>query len=92
MKILHSFPVLLAGALLCLGSATASAQAPAPPPTQFTAQSLADMKTLNQLLEEIQLQQKTIADNQALIDQKLAAVTETVRTARIFVSRGGGRK
>ena len=41
------------------------------------------------LVEDLQAQQKTLADNQAKIDAKLAAITETLRQARIFVSRGG---
>jgi len=40
------------------------------------------------LVDDLQAQQKTIADNQAKIDAKLAAITETLRQARIFVSRG----
>ena len=43
------------------------------------------------LLTEIATQQATIADNQAKIDAKLAAIAESVRVARIFVSRGGGK-
>ncbi len=41
------------------------------------------------LVDDLQAQQKTLADNQAKIDAKLAAITETLRQARIFVSRGG---
>ncbi len=44
---------------------------------------------LGALVQELQAQQKTLADNQAKIDAKLAVITETLRQARIFVSRGG---
>jgi hypothetical protein len=44
---------------------------------------------LGALVQDLQAQQKTMADNQAKIDAKLAAITETLRQARIFVSRGG---
>ena len=37
---------------------------------------------------DLQAQQKTIADNQAKIDAKLAAITESLRQAKIYVSRG----
>lgn len=80
---------------------TAAQPAPAaaqPAPTaaqfnpQFTSQSQNDLKALSALITEIQAQQKSIADNQALIDQKIATLTETIRTARIFTKRGGGGK
>lgn len=37
---------------------------------------------------EVQAQQKTIADNQAKIEEKIATLADTLRQARIFVSRG----
>jgi len=37
----------------------------------------------------VRAQQAEIAANQAKIDEKLAALAESVRTARIFASRGG---
>ena len=43
------------------------------------------------LLTEVAAQQAVIADNQAKIDAKLATIAESVRVARIFVSRGGGK-
>jgi len=39
--------------------------------------------------EKQQQLEAEIAANQAKIDEKLAALSETVRTARIFASRGG---
>jgi hypothetical protein len=41
------------------------------------------------VIKEIQTQQATIAENQAKIDEKLAAVAEAIRVARIYSSRGG---
>ena len=43
------------------------------------------------LLNEVAAQQAELTDNQAKIDAKLATITESVRVARIFVSRGGGK-
>ncbi|MEI8340391.1 MAG: hypothetical protein WCH43_02515 [Verrucomicrobiota bacterium] len=46
-------------------------------------------KPLAALIQEVQAQQKTIADNQAKIDGKLATISENLRQARIYVTRGG---
>jgi len=43
------------------------------------------------LLRELALQQKTLSENQAKIDEKVAAVAEEIRIARIYVSRGGSK-
>ena len=51
----------------------------------------ADDPALVALLTEVAAQQAVIADNQAKIDAKLATIAESVRVARIFVSRGGGK-
>jgi hypothetical protein len=94
MRKLHLLSAFLAGASFLALPGTSPAQAPAqpqtPPAAQFTPQSLADLKALNALIAEIQAQQKTLADNQTAIDQKLATLTETIRVARIFSKRGGG--
>lgn len=39
------------------------------------------------LIKEVQTQQVQLAANQAKIEEKLATVTETVRTARIYTKR-----
>jgi hypothetical protein len=59
--------------------------------TSIVAQSPAtdDQKKVEALLKEVQAQQLVIADNQAKIDAKLAAVAEAIRVARIYGSRGG---
>jgi uncharacterized protein YlxW (UPF0749 family) len=41
------------------------------------------------LLKEVRAQQADLAANQAKIDEKLAAVAEAVRQARIYSSRAG---
>jgi septal ring factor EnvC (AmiA/AmiB activator) len=44
---------------------------------------------INALIKEVQTQQTEIAENQARIEEKLATLSETIREARIFSSRGG---
>ena len=39
------------------------------------------------LIKEVQTQQAQLAANQAKIEEKLATVSETVRTARIYTKR-----
>ena len=43
------------------------------------------------LVNEVAAQQAAIFENQAKIDAKLESIAESVRVARIFVSRGGGK-
>jgi hypothetical protein len=40
------------------------------------------------LIKDIQTQQAQLAENQAKIEEKLAVVSEAVRTARIYAKRG----
>jgi hypothetical protein len=54
------------------------------------AESDADAKAVGVIVQDVLAQQKTIADNQAKIDEKLAAIAEQLRVARIFESRAGG--
>jgi hypothetical protein len=56
---------------------------------QSTAPNASDHPQLDTLLQQVEAQQRQIAENQANIDAKLAAVAETVRVARIYASRGG---
>lgn len=49
----------------------------------------AEQQRVLAVIKEIQTQQATIAENQAKIDEKLAAVAEAIRVARIYASRGG---
>ena len=55
----------------------------------LTAQSDTTSPAVTDLLKDVQDQQATIADNQKQIDTKLAAINESLRIARIYVSRGG---
>jgi hypothetical protein len=41
------------------------------------------------LIKEVQAQQTQITDNQVKIDEKLADVSELIRTARIFAGKVG---
>jgi hypothetical protein len=59
-------------------------------PGQLSAQSDAETMALNALLTEITAQQTVIAENHLKIDDKLAAVGEEIRLARIYAARGGG--
>jgi len=59
------------------------------PPNRVTAQSDLDTAAGAELLQAVQTQQATLADNQKQIDAKLAGIAESLRAARIFVSRGG---
>ncbi len=50
--------------------------------------------TASQLLAAVNAlkqQQAQIADNQAKLDQQIADVGETIRVARLFMSRAGGK-
>jgi hypothetical protein len=56
---------------------------------QSTAQNANDHQELDALLQQVQAQQRQIAENQANIDAKLASLAEAIRVARIYASRGG---
>jgi hypothetical protein len=71
----------IAIALLAALAVTASSNAQAPT-AQQEQQVLA-------VIREIQTQQAAIADNQAKIEAKIAALAEAVRVARIYSSRSG---
>ena len=49
----------------------------------------AEQQQVLAVIKQIQTQQATIAENQAKIDEKMAAVAEAIRVARIYSSRGG---
>lgn len=59
--------------------------------TSIGAQSPAtdEQRQMEGLMKEVQAQQVQIAENQAKIDAKLAALAEAIRVARIYSSRGG---
>ena len=72
-----------------LGLSALAAILLAPMPSK--GEAAADDPALVALLTEVAAQQAVIADNQTKIDAKLATIGESVRVARIFVSRGGGK-
>jgi len=61
-----------------------ASSAPAQAPQQNPAQA-----ELAALIKEVRAQQAAMAANQAKIDEKLATLTEIIRVARIYSSRGG---
>ena len=81
MKRLSSLILLLSLALL-----VAAPGADAPSATQQQEQQILAV------VKEVQDQQAAIAENQAKIDAKLATIAESLRVARIYSSRGGGKK
>jgi peptidoglycan hydrolase CwlO-like protein len=72
--------IILIGMLVVLASSI-GAQVPAP--------ITSDQQHLDALLQQVQAQQRQIAENQANIDAKLASLAEAIRVARIYASRGG---
>jgi hypothetical protein len=56
----------------------------------FGAETAADhdQQQLVALAKELDAQQTAIADNQKKIDEKLAAIAEALRLARIYAGRG----
>ncbi|HEX5177165.1 MAG TPA: hypothetical protein VFV83_09065 [Chthoniobacteraceae bacterium] len=58
--------------------------------SQSSAQNDNPNQALNTLFAEVAAQQIVIAENQTKIDDKLAAVAEEIRLARIYSGRGGG--
>jgi ribosomal protein S5 len=56
-------------------------------PAQAQSESVAAIKATADAIQTLQDQQKTIADNQAKIDTKLATIAENVRVARLYAAR-----
>lgn len=57
-------------------------------PSRSNGQAAGDDPMVAALVNEVTVQQATLADNQAKIDAKLAAIAENIRLARIYVGRG----
>jgi hypothetical protein len=57
---------------------------------QSSAQTDNQNQALNTLFAEVAAQQIVISENHTKIDDKLAAVAEEIRLARIYSGRGGG--
>jgi len=80
-KILSMKPTLLS---VCFAFIMMVSSAPAQAPQQSPAQ--AELATL---IKQVRAQQTAMMANQAKINEKLASLTETIRVARIYSSRGG---
>ena len=65
---------------------------PSPSSGQAAAVAAAEDPAIAQLVNEIAEQHNKIVANQQAIEVKVNGITETLRRARIFVSRGGGMK
>ena len=74
---MKNFSALIA---VCLIGASAFAAEP--------AKDDRDQQQLAALAKEVQGQQTAIADNQKKIDEKLAAIAEAIRQAKIYAARG----
>lgn len=61
-------------------------------PVATRGESDTDSAALVSVIKDVRGQQATLIDNQKKIDEKIAAIAEQVRVARIFVSRGGKAK
>jgi hypothetical protein len=59
-------------------------------PGNSAGQADTDDLKLQRALADVAAQQKLISENQAKIDETIAAVAEQVRQARIFAGRAGG--
>jgi hypothetical protein len=78
--------------LLLWGTVAAAVVAAISFPASTSGQAPGDEQAIVQIVTEIAAQHAKIAANQQAIDQKVAAIEETLRVARIYVSRGGGKK
>ena len=76
--------------LLLIGLGMAAFASVALSPQQGIAQDANEQQQIAQIVAEIAKQQTQIVANQKQIEEKMAAVTENLRLAKIFVSRGGG--
>ncbi len=56
-------------------------------PAQAQTPSVADIKATADAIQAVQDQQKTITDNEAKIDEKIADIAENVRVAKLYASR-----
>jgi phage host-nuclease inhibitor protein Gam len=72
-----------ASLVLSLLACATAAQGAEPP-----KESDRDLQQIAALAKEVQSQQTAIAENQTKINEKLAAVAEAIRQARIYAGRG----
>jgi len=63
----------------------------APAPAAGAPAAAGEDPAMTIVLNDVVSQQAMIADNQMKIDAKLATISESLRLARIYVGRGGGK-
>ena len=71
------------------GSTAAILLAAFPSPAAAESSAPPDAEHVLALVKEVQAQQAVIAGNETKINEKLVALAETIRVARIYSSRGG---
>ncbi len=79
----------MAAALIALSAGLPTglpAQQPATPQTP----GVVSRQTVTDLIEEVRAQQKELEANQTAIDERIAAIAELLRQARLFSARRGG--
>lgn len=60
-------------------------------PRESAGQAGTEEALMQQLLVDVIAQQSIIAENQSRVDEKVAAIAEEIRVARIFAGRAGGK-
>lgn len=60
-------------------------------PRESVGQAGDDDAAVQQLLADVVAQQSLITENQARVDEKVAALAEEIRLARIYAGRAGGK-
>ena len=78
--------------IVLLGAAAVAAIGALSFPSPSSGQAAGDEQAIAQLVTEIAGQQTKILTNQQAIGQKVALIEENLRVARIYISRGGGKK
>ena len=63
----------------------------AAPATEAPTASQQQVEQVLAVAKAVQVQQVAIAENQAKMDAKLAAIAENIRVARIYATRTGGK-
>jgi hypothetical protein len=78
-------PMKILSAFIAISLLVIAVNAPAAEPPKDLER---EQQQVAALAKEVQAQQTTIADNQAKIDVKMAAIAEALRQARIYSTRG----
>ena len=78
--------------IILLGAAAVAVIGALSFPSPSSGQAPGDEQAIVQIVTEIAGQHAKIAANQQAIGLKVAAIEENLRVARIYISRGGGKK